>query len=176
MDKNKLSGKATARIVVFTLMIGFLALYMFLASFAYYSDWDKMHPVSVGDTDSVYVDGADCSGFFKIAEYGAGGLVVMISVIACVIGELLSSVILILPLRFISLRKDTVVDPKEYKITKIIFVAVICVSVAVCLLVTMFKSFIMTLFTGGAWIGISLIYFLTLRSKVPRKGPENVVS
>lgn len=119
-------AKHKIRIVLFMILHGLICV----SVIAYAKEFDAvLKPIEY--TSDVYVDGADFSGFVNLLAFGTNGLISIIALIAYCIGMLIISTILIVPFRFIAIRKESLVSDMELKVTKYIIVVGIVLSMIV---------------------------------------------
>ncbi|MCR5122760.1 MAG: hypothetical protein K6B74_10105 [Ruminococcus sp.] len=157
---------AKIRITVFVIILLILAYFSAGYAFSLYSSGAHAHIVDTENMD-VQIDGSDFTPLFQLFGYGINSLLgfLLYGIYAIVI--ILISLLLIIPFRLISLRKTTVLSAAEYRLSKLILLAVTVLSVLVGLILTHGTYIMPLLIYTAIWAVLALlIYILGISKRV----------
>ena len=125
---------------------------------------DIMIPLFQG-SDELIVDGTDMTALADLATSGLSGLATFAEGILYAFIIAVASLVPILLLSFVGVRKDTRISKKEYRISLIIFLSGIGLSLVIGALITRFSALFPLLTFTAVWALINLIYIFHIRSK-----------
>ena len=124
---------------------------------------DLLSPLFQG-SDELIVDGTDMTALADLATSGLSGLATFAEGILYAFIIAVASLVPILLLSFVGVRKDTRISKKEYRISLIIFLSGIGLSLVIGALITRFSALFPLLIFTAVWVLINLIYILRIRS------------
>ena len=125
---------------------------------------DIMIPLFQG-SDELIVDGTDMTALADLATSGLSGLATFAEGILYAFIIAVASLVPILLLSFVGVRKDTRISKKEYRISLIIFLSGIGLSLVIGAVITRFSALFPLLIFTAFWALINLIYILHIRSR-----------
>ena len=125
---------------------------------------DLMIPLFQG-SDELIVDGTDMTALADLATSSLSGLATFAEGILYAFIIAVASLVPILLLSFVGVRKDTRISKKEYRISLGIFVSGIGLSLITGTVITGFSALLPLLIFTVIWALINLIYILRIRSK-----------
>ena len=125
---------------------------------------DLLIPLFQG-SDELIVDGTDMTALADLATSGLSGLATLAEGILYAFIIAVASLIPILLLSFVGVRKDTRLSKKEYRISLIIFLSGIGLSLIIGAVITRFSALLPLLIFTAVWALINLIYILRIRSR-----------
>ena len=125
---------------------------------------DLMIPL-FSETDELYVDGTDMTVLADLATSGLSGLAMLAEGLFYAFIIAVASLIPILLLSFIGVRKETRISKMEYLISLIIFVSGIGLSLVIGAVITKTSALLPLLVFTAIWALINLIYILLIRLK-----------
>ena len=141
-------GKAgTARIIILAVILLFLAYFAAGSAYGIYNTGKMEQYLNSGE---ITIDGTDFTPIFDLAGYGVTSFIGFMTSVAYGIIISVLSLILIIPLRLIAIRKDLTISEHEKRATKWLFISILALSVMIVLVITQ----------GGVIIPL-LIYTLT---------------
>ena len=126
---------------------------------------DLMIPLFPGSGELI-IDGTDMTPLADLATSGLSGLASLAEGVFYAFIIAVASLVPILLLRLIGVRKDTRISKKEFYISLIIFLSGICLSVVIGFIITKLSAIIPPVFFSAIWALINLIYILSIRSKI----------
>ena len=119
--------------------------------------------VDVSNIDDVYVDGSDVTMGVRLLGLAANGAIIVVIVILMLVFMVLETVATVIPmilLRLIGLKKKYVVTEDEYIITKKIYIVAIGLGLVLSLCFTRFTGIIPAILFTLVWSLVALIYVL----------------
>ena len=116
------------------------------------------------ESDELIVDGTDMTALADLATSGLSGLATFAEGILYAFIIAVASLVPILLLSFVGVRKDTRISKKEYRISLIIFLSGIGLSLVIGAVITRFSALFPLLTFTAVWVLINLIYILRIRS------------
>ena len=125
---------------------------------------DLLSPLFQG-SDELIVDGTDMTALADLATSGLYGLATFAEGILYAFIIAVASLVPILLLSFVGVRKDTRISKKEYRISLIIFLSGIGLSLVIGAVITRFSALFPFLIFTAVWVLINLIYILRIRSR-----------
>ena len=118
------------------------------------------------EPDGLYMDGTDMTPLTDLATAGMSGLATLAEGVLYAFIIAVASLVPILLLSFVGVRKDTRISKKEYRISLGIFVSGIGLSLITGTVITRFSALLPLLIFTVIWALINLIYILSIRSKI----------
>ena len=119
--------------------------------------------VDVSDINDIYVDGSDVTLGVRLLGLAANGAIIVAIVILMLVFMVLETVATVIPmilLRLIGLKKKYVVTEDEYIITKKIYIVAIGLGLVLSLCFTRFTGIIPAILFTLVWSLVALIYVL----------------
>ena len=169
IDKYKgLDKSARIRLALFVITLlwcTFLAVYLSVVVSHDNPIYDPLDTKNVGD---VTIDGADFSPFIILMGYSINGIMSVVALILIIIYLLVETVMTIIPviiLRLIGLRKRYAYNDDEYVLVKSLYVFNIGLSFILSFLFTRFVGIIPVILFNIDWILIILIYVTCLKKR-----------
>ena len=117
------------------------------------------------EPDGLYMDGTDMTPLTDLATSSLSGLATFAEGVLYAFIIAVASLVPILLLSFVGVRKDTRVSKKEYRISLIIFLSGIGISLVIGAVITRFSALFPLLIFTAVWVLINLIYILRIRSR-----------
>ena len=170
-----LEKNAKIRLIVFA----FILIWCIFLGVSYANDFNagNLSPnyLNVSDIDDIYVDGSDFTWAVRLMGYGVNGLmgfVFFLLMIICMIVEAVLTIIPMFLIRFIGVKKTTVITEDEYYLTKYMYFIAIGISIVLGLICSKFIGIVIVLLFTAVWSVIALIYVLKLWERI--KYQQNV--
>ncbi len=163
-----MSRTAKIRTAAFVIILLILAYFSAGYAFSLYSSGANAHII---DTEgmNVNIDGSDFTPLFRLFGDGINSLFGFLMCGIYAIVMVILSLLLILPLRLIGVRKTTVLSAMEYRISKCILPVVSVLSVIIGLILTRGTYIVPLLIYTAIWSGLALlIYILGISEKVAK--------
>ena len=136
---NDLSNRQKVRVI--SLLI--ISIFLFLSASGYASSI-KNAGQQIDYVEDMDVDGSDFSPIANLFIAGTNGMLQLLTGIVSVIAIVIDSLILLIPWRLISIRKDSEISKKEADIAKAVLI--------IFVVITPVTNFIITHFTCGFFI------------------------
>ena len=118
------------------------------------------------EPDGLYMDGTDMTPLADLATAGMSDLATLAEGVLYAFIIAVTSLVPVLLISFVGVRKDTRISKKEYRISLGIFVSGIGLSFITGTVITGFSALLPLLIFTVIWALINLIYILRIRSKV----------
>ena len=152
------------RTVVFAVILLILAFFAVGYVRELYASGFSGRIINTEEINEINIDGSDFGWLFRLLGHGVNGLIsfVVYGVYAVIV--LIVSLVLVIPFRLIVVRRSTVISSEERRLTKIIFGAVVGVSLLLGLILTKGSCIAALIFYTAIWALIVLcVYILTTK-------------
>ena len=114
---EELTGKQKARMITLTVIV----LYLLYGILAY--AWEiRMQTPQIDAVDSMQIDGSEFAGIANLFIAGTNGFVSFITMILSVMAMIVIALILLVPWRYIAIRRQSVIAREEYVTAKYLWI------------------------------------------------------
>lgn len=153
-----LAGKI--RVIIFFVILIILAYFSVRFTCDIYNIDITNLVIDTNDTDKVYVDGSDFTPIYSLIGMGANFFFAALSYVLYTVFVLLVSLLLVLLLRFIGIRKGTQISEQEQKISKWMFMGITFTSVIIGLILTRGTLIIHLLIYTLIWVAVVWLIYI----------------
>ena len=167
LDKfSALNTKAKIRLFIFVLVLAWCAYCS--TAYAMEADYGSIsnNYVDTSDVHDVSIDGSDFTWAALLLGHAVNGmLTALIVFVFCLylVAEVIFTLIPILLLRFIGIRKTTVITEDEYILSKYLYYFSIVISLIIGMIFTRFSGLLNLLVLIGIWALLARIYLSALK-------------
>ena len=147
------------RVAVFTVILIILAYFSVGYTYEIYNVNAEDFLIDTNNIENVNIDGSDFTPIFKMFGIGFNSIWIGITCVLYAFIVLIVSLLLVIPLRFVGIKKDTKITELEQMLSKWLFGGIIFWSVVVGLILTRGTVLVPLLIYTAIWsIVVWLIY------------------
>ena len=173
---NVLDTKAKIRIFLFVLILAWCAYCSIAYSIETNFGNNSATYVDTSSIDNIVVDGSDFTWAVLLMGHAVNGMISLLIIFlfcALLVAESILTLIPVLLLRFIGIRKTTEIINEEYQLSKYIYYIAIALSMIIGLILNRFSGLLNLLIFVGLWALIARIYISALKMNMSQQQISN---